>query len=447
MGETGGLSKTGNKSSVLDYDRLLTLALAALFFASLAVTVFSMSLGDSPALIVGDGKGYYCWARSVILDGDVDFINDYRLIYPPDPLPVHMEVRTPRGLVPNAFSIGMAIIDTPGLLVAHCFTMLLFPQKANGISLPYQICVTWPLIALILFSFHYLYRAMVSLGAAKAWAFWFCITAIAGSNLIQYTAKETTMSHGAGVALMNIIIYLSCRYDAGKGRLAWKSMIPIGLLTGLLILVRNTNIIIVLLIAALAVLYFRFSVRDILSIAAVAFPVVLLQPLSLYLLWGEPRITPYYYAVFNDGVLGIARILFSLRHGLFTLNPWYAVLLVLSMIGLSVPGRLRSLSFWTVLSFAFISVINGLWSFSMREYCFGQRAFIEILPMFSIVGSLVASDRGFAQRSGRVLLAVMLFCIVLNIYLWAGYLIRAYPVDGSGSLSDVYLWIVRRFCH
>ena len=431
------------KKSQINYDRLITLALAALFVAALALTIVSVSVGNSPMLIVGDGKGYYAWVRSVILDGDIDFTNDYKLLYPPDTPPGYMGVRTPNGLVSNIYSIGMAIIEIPGLLLAHCITVLLFPEKADGVSLLYQICVTWPLIALILFSFHLLYRAMLSLGASKLWAFWFCITALVGSNLIHYVAKEPTMSHGAGVALINILVFLITRYDMETHLPSWVKIIRLGLLTGLLLLVRNSNIVILAPITALAFLYCRFKARDILCIAAVAIPVTILQPVALYFLWGEPRLTPYYQAAFNSGLPGITVTLFSLRHGLFIINPWYAVLLVFALWGLSVPGRLRNLSLWTLISFTGLSIINGLWSFSMFGHCFGSRAFIELLPMLSVAGSLVAAEKNVCHRRILALITCMLISIVLNIYLWLGFLLRAYSIDWSNSISYVYLWIFR----
>lgn len=435
------------KNSQIDYDRLITLALAALFFASLALTIVSVSVGNSPMLIVGDGKGYYAWARSVILDGDIDFTNDYKLLYPPDIPPGYMGVRTPNGLVSNIYSIGMAIIEIPGLLVAHCITVLLFPEKADGVSLLYQICITWPLIALILFSFHLLYRAMVSMGVSKFWAFWFCITALVGSNLIHYTAKEPTMSHGAGVALINILVFFIARYDMETHLPSWVKIIRLGLLAGLLLLVRNTNLVVLPSIAALAFFYFRFKARNILCIAAAAIPVTILQPVALYFLWGEPRLTPYYCAAFNSGLQGITVTLFSLRHGLFIINPWYAVLLVLALWGVSIPGRLRNLSFWALISFAGLSIINGLWSFTMVGHCFGSRAFIELLPMLSVAGSLVATEKNVCHKRILALMTCMLICIALNIYLWLGFLLRAYPIDGSNSIVYIYLWIFRVIGH
>lgn len=435
------------KNSQIDYDRLIILALAALFVAALALTIVSVAVGNSPMLIVGDGKPYYAWARSVILDGDVDFTNDYKLIYPPDPLPGYMEERTPNGLVPNTFCIGMAIIEIPGLFVAHCITVLLFPEKADGVSLLYQIFIIWSLIALMLFSFHLLYRAMLSLGASKSWAFWFSITAIAGSNLIHYIVKDSAMAHGAGAALINILVFLITRYNMETHLPSWVKIVRLGLLTGLLLLVRNTNIVILPSIAALAFIYFRFRVRDILCIAAVAIPVITLQPLALYFLWGEPRLTPYYYAAFNSGLQGITVTLFSLRYGLFIIHPWYAVLLVLALWGLSIPGRLRNLSLWTLISFTGLSIVNGMWSFRLFAGSFGGRAFIELLPMLSIAGSLLVTEKNVHQRTRLVLLTCMLISIALNIYLWLGLLLHVYPIGGSDSIPYIYLWIFRATGH
>ena len=37
--------------------------------------------------VKADGKAYYAWVRSLLLDHDVEFRNDYELLCPPDPLP------------------------------------------------------------------------------------------------------------------------------------------------------------------------------------------------------------------------------------------------------------------------------------------------------------------------------------------------------------------------
>ena len=63
-------------------------------------------------LIASDGKGYYAWLRSLALDHDVDFRNDFQLLYPPDPLPDTLR-RTPRGLIENKYPIGVALTEVP----------------------------------------------------------------------------------------------------------------------------------------------------------------------------------------------------------------------------------------------------------------------------------------------------------------------------------------------
>jgi hypothetical protein len=88
-------------------------------------------------------------------------------------------------------------------------------------------------------------------------------------------------------------------------------------------------------------------------------------------------------------------------------------------------------------------LVNGLWGFSGDS--FGSRAFIELLPPLSLdtgitLNSLVSS-RYRTIRWPFVAQAIVL--IVLNFYLWGGYLWQKYPQNGDRTIAQVYFWILR----
>ena len=98
------------------WDVAYALSLAFLFLASIGVTV--VVIQRHKLLIRSDGKYYYIWARSILLDGDIDFRDDYSIVYESGELPrSESAVRTPRGYVVDKYPIGMAILEAPGFLI------------------------------------------------------------------------------------------------------------------------------------------------------------------------------------------------------------------------------------------------------------------------------------------------------------------------------------------
>src|SRR4051794_16811711 len=164
---------------------LLPALLVVYFLTLVGLDVLSMRTGRSGgALINGDAKGYYAWIRSIALDHDVDFRNDYALIYPPEHLPDDRGL-TPRGLIPDKYPIGVGVVELPGFVVGHvAATSLGYP--ANGVSAPYQLAVVVWLQLLCIGSFAALWVALVRIGARNNVATLVIASALLTTNLLQY---------------------------------------------------------------------------------------------------------------------------------------------------------------------------------------------------------------------------------------------------------------------
>lgn len=96
----------------------------------------------------GDGNGYYAWLVSPVIDGDLDFTNQFRhadplfqtLIFSADGT-VRPEAVTATGRVGNQWSVGPAVMWAPWFLVAHVGVnvarMFGAGTPADGYSWPY----------------------------------------------------------------------------------------------------------------------------------------------------------------------------------------------------------------------------------------------------------------------------------------------------------------------
>lgn|GEM_PF-1243606 len=424
------------------WDAAYLLVLGIALLASLGLSVASLVYGDNEVLILSDGKDYYVWVRSIILDHDIDFSNDYRLLHESDANWVEYAERTPAGHVVNKYPVGMAILETPGFLLGHVVARYVARAPTDGVSLPYQVAVAWSLIIYYFASFLLLYRAMLALVVTRMWAFGFCLTALLGTNLIHYVAKEMTMVHAAGVAVFNMLLFLIVKWVVANERMRAVHGLLLGGLVGLLFLIRNTSVLLVPALAAVVWTRRRIRFSELMPVLGGAAIIASLQPLSLWLLWGGLRFSTYFNESFTSGLSGILNTLVSARHGLFVYSPWYAVLLLLVIYGAIRIPQLRYICGAAIASFTLMAVANGTWWCWWFGYSFGNRAFVELLPALSLAAALTVSQRSISRRTVTALVTIMLAAVVLNLYLWTGYLLQAYPYDGSHTIGQAYLWLL-----
>jgi len=415
------------------------LSLAFLFLASIGVTV--VVIQRHKLLIRSDGKYYYIWARSILLDGDIDFRDDYSIVYESGELPrSESAVRTPRGYVVDKYPIGMAILEAPGFLIGDFVARHVVHSPTDGWSPPYQVAVVWSLFALYFASFVLLYRAMLYLGAGRMWAFCFSLMSLLGTNLIHYVAYEPTMAHAAGVAVFNILLFLAARW-AGRDRpIRVGDGMLLGILIGLFFLIRNTNVLLVPVLAVIIWTRRRAPFGEVVPMVVGAAATAVLQPVSLWFLWGRLRFSTYFYESFTSGWSGVLGVVASARHGLFVYDQWYAVLLLIAACGILRQPQTRRVCIAAIASFVMLTIANGTWCCWWFGSSFGGRAFIETLPLLSFVAALSVSRSRIGRKTTIALVVVMLVVVVVNLYLWVGYVLRGYPHEGDHTVTQVYLW-------
>lgn len=413
-------------------------AAGALLLAAV-VAAASIVRGGSPALIVSDGKAYYAWARSILIDGDVDFANDYRLIYPPDPLPPESARHTPGGRVLNKTSIGMAILEAPGVLAGGLAARLLsFP--ADGVSLPYQVAVCGSLALLAVAAWLLLYGAMLRLGTDPPGAFLLWAGMMGATNLVHYVAKEPAMTHAAGMALAALAVVAIVRRTDHEPALPVARAAAAGALLGLLVIVRSANLALLPFFAALLAARRAATRRTLVVMALGAAATLVLQAAATRALWGEFGYRLYPGETFTRNWRGILLGLFSARHGLFVHHPWYALLVAANAAALFLPSRRRLVAAGALLSWAALAVGNGLWWCWWFGDGFGNRAFVEALVPLTVGAAVAWGDRLASRRARVALAAALAACALANAYLWGGYLLQRYAHDGSDSVGRVYGW-------
>ena len=426
------MRETQGAEAVVQRARLLLLAfLVGACGVLVAITVLSYHRLPQ-GLIASDGKGYYAWLRTIAMDRDLDFRNDFELIYPPDPVP--RGPVTSAGRLANKYSVGLAIVEIPGFVAGH-ITATLTGRPANGVSAPYQVAVTVWLQLLLILGLAFLWAALVRLGAHPTVAMLGTASVLTATNLLHYAIRPA-MAHAAGLAILCVALYLAVRVRSSVPDV--RAFVALGILLGLATIVRPTNLALApFFLVILGDRLRRTSIREGLAFALPFAAVVGIQVLLMSLLWDRLTFQGYAGEGFTSGLAGIANTLLSARHGLFVYHPWYLLALLLTLLA-AASRRTRSVALGGLASFGMLAVANGTWWSWWFGDGFGNRAFIEIIPALLVPAVLWVS--GSSPRTRWSIATGGVALTIVNVVLWTGYVLRRFPPDGLHSVGDAYLW-------
>jgi hypothetical protein len=299
--------------------------------------------------VYGDGIFYYSWVRSIVVDHDINFRNEY------ERFGVN-QIQAPTSLVGNKHSIGPALLWLAPFWWTHQIV------RGSGYELPYQLHVGATSVFFVLFGLILLYWSLHKLFGQAASLL--TTLAIAGAtNLLFYGSIDTVNSHG--VSFFASALFLTFLLN--------RQALSAGLALGFLGSIRHQDII--LGIIALGILQKKELVRFIVG-AIVGF---LPQLLAWQFLYGIFWNIPYFAAEgFNLLQPHILEILFSTKFGLFTYSP----ILILGFFGfLFWRNKLR---IPIVVAILLQLVAISSWSTWWQGASYGIRMFVGSLPMAAI---------------------------------------------------------------
>lgn len=191
-------------------------------------------------LIGSDGVRYYAYLPSLLLDGDLDFSDEYTYFFAYEPGKAERVIGnpTPQGVPPNQWPIGPAILWSPFFVLAHLLACLLNLIGAsiptNGYGYVYQVFV---LSGSILYGGGGLlltYRFVRELAAEQAALVATVLVTFAG-NLVYYMTAEPSMAHTLSVFASGLFFYAWMRWRELPGV---ETALLYGLLGGLMALIR-----------------------------------------------------------------------------------------------------------------------------------------------------------------------------------------------------------------
>ena len=363
--------------------RKLSLITLWLIFASVAnYNVQNKDWLDSLRLIRDDVHNYYIYASAIVVYKDYHFEKVY------DQIPA--EVKTNFWIVKNQerdryyskMSMGMAMLYAPFTAFAHYVLVPLMDYPADGYSPPYKIGLLISALCFFLLGLWQLRKILLKYFNEHITALTLIVIAL-GTNLTWYASSEASMTHVYSFALVAFFYRMLERWFEKPGiGLAVLN----GLVFGLIVLIRPTNIMYVVLffVGDTFAARLKFLLKNYwkLMLMILAFLIVW-TPQLLFWKWvsGDWLLYSYGKEGFFWNNPQIISSLFSYRKGWLVYTP----LMVLSFVGLPFLWiKYRGL-FWQVFMVLVLAIyINSSWWCWWFGGSFGNRSFIDAYGIYAL---------------------------------------------------------------
>jgi hypothetical protein len=381
--------------------------------------VFVVTLALVNPYLRGDGNGYYAYVRSLVIDHDLNFENEFRQgdplfrdIYFDEQGSLRPTMRSSTGLVINQWTVGPSLLWLPFFLVAHAAVTVLNGLgagiPADGFSAPYRwlcaigtACYGW--LSLLLM------RAPAARIATPRGAILATLAIWWASSLPVYMYFLPFHVHALSACAVSL--FLGYWLRASTFPLTVAAWAIWGLLAGLMIEVYSLNAVVGLVaIAELVAASFRerrlsprivgagavFAIGALISLAP--------QLVAKWIVHGSPFISGYRDEFFWT-TPRLWQVGLSSEHGLFLWTP----VTLLAIVGL-VRATRRDVRVFALL------IVLAVFYYTVASYqnwhglsSFGSRFFVSLTPVF-LLGAAAAAD--WARSSVRPIVPVLVALLV-----------------------------------
>ena len=402
------------------------------------------------AVLTWDAMGYYLYLPAHFIYHDLSrlsFIPDILREYNPTgsfyqafPVP-----GGPAGTMVMKYPIGLALLNTPFFLLGH-WAAGHWNYARDGFSAPYQMAIAGGSLLYALLGLGLLRRVLLRYVSDVVAALTLALIVL-GSNYFQYAAFDGAMAHSTGFTLYALLLWLTVRYHERPAR---GLAAAIGLLLGLIVIVRPSDLVAVLLPLLWGVTS-GAAAREKLARLRARWPDVALLvgcgllgvlPQLLYWKWASGSFIVYSYEEQGFSFLRphTWQVLFSFKKGWLIYSP----LMVLPLLGLLVLWRRnRAVAVPVLAYFLFNLWVVSAWDIWWYGGSFGQRALVQsyaalALPLAYLLAWLGESQPG---RAGLRAAAVLGVALLVNLNLVQHWQYMNNILDGENMNRRYYFAI------
>lgn len=379
--------------------------------------VFLLHLFIVGTAVYGDGRYYYATTRSLVLDGNLDFTNEYTFFK-------INEHQLPTGFQANKYPPGPSFLWVAPFFIIHNILLFLlnfgltFP--ADGYSFPYQIVVGFTSIIFLIIGIYILFKTLTFFFDKKT-SLLASLTVLFATNLFFYSSVDVINSHAVSFTLSAFLLYFLFTFKNND----YKKWLICGLTVGLLMLTRTQDII--LLILPLSILICsKLPVLKKLKALALLIGGIFLTFIPQLLIWktiyGSFLLSPYFNRIesFNFLKPQISGVLFNSNTGLILWTPF----ILLGFIGLFLfKNNLKYLRFIFITVVLVQFYLIASWSSWNQGASFGTRMLISCLPVLAF--GFASLYKIYLQKySLKSLIYLIVFSSLINFSLIILYLIK-----------------------
>ncbi len=402
----------------------------------LSLLVFSTHffyVGDG---VWGDSRYYYSYVRSLIIDHDLNFTNEYQHFKA-------FETNYFQGKIINKFSIGAPLLWLPWFLIADFIVNIVniigFNLNIDGYGIIYQFIIG---IGTVIYGFWGLYLLFKSLETFfnKNLSIWGIIIFFLSSNLFFYLAIDPINSHSTSFFISSLLFYFLIKLqkiDVFDLKYTFKTPVVLGIIVGYLGLIRSQDLIfgiipifIFIYLSIKSQLTFKNNILKIIRCFILYISGIIcsfgLQLVVWKYLYGSFT-NPYlkHGETFNFLKPKIFSVLFSFNHGLLIYSP----IIILSILGLILLIKENK-----KISFDKIIAISGIFLFLLQLYvvaswhswwggeAYGGRMFISVYPW--LIFGFIYFVKWFLKRFNKLkFIVISVFFIIFNMFSILWYLL------------------------
>ncbi|MEA1873275.1 MAG: hypothetical protein U9N51_02440 [Bacteroidota bacterium] len=315
-------------------------------------------------------------------------------------------------------SMGLSYLYMPWFFLGHAIA-LHTDYDAGGYSVPYKITMQFGVLIYLLIGLIFLRKILRRYFNPLITAL-SMISVIVGTNLYYYIVFQGTVSHSYNFVLFSIFLWIVIKWHEDRNM---KNTVFLGLITGLITLIRPTNII-VLLIFVLWDIYSFKEFKDRLQLFIVEYKKVLMMVLMFLIVWIPQMIywkmiagSFFYYSYGDEGFFFLEpkfwKSLFSYRSGWLVYSP----IMALALIGFPFMLKQKTkVAFVPALVFTFFNmwIIFSWWCWWWGG-SYGLRPLIDSYVFLAIpLGSLIYYV--FNRKSIWIKIIFIAVLVVLNLY-------------------------------
>lgn len=367
-------------------------------------------------IIASDGKGYYAYLPALFIykDSQFGFHDSIEKKYYSPMTWSEYRVQDGAGGTVNKYFIGTALLQLPFFLAGHLIATGT-AAPVDGYSFPYQCMINLAGIFYALAGL-WMIRNLLKGYGIKPLPQSLTLLAIAfGTPLFYYAVIEPSMSHVYSFMLVSAFI-ISAKKLIDQG-ISGKRIFLLSLITGLLLLVRPVNGILLFSLPFLAGSREQWNKRvtdsrqhffGILAGSAIVLTFLCLQSTAWFVQCGRY----FVYAYGNERIEWLQPhmldFLFSYKKGFFLYTP--VALLALFGLNYFIKEKRWLIVSWSAFILVVVYVLSS-WNVWWYGGSFSQRAMIEYLPFFAIPFALLLNNSGKTIRISASTTAIVLILL------------------------------------